>query len=818
MLSFNDIVSIVDGKVLCQKSNPQLTYLLIDSRKIDIAHRSVFFAIQGEKHDGHKYLTELLLKNVKVFVVEKPIHLQGDDICVIQVKSSVQALQKIAAWHRAKFRYPVIGLTGSNGKTIIKEWIAQLLAQDFHVVKSPKSYNSQVGVPLSVWGMSHSNNLAVFEAGISLPNEMEHLQQVIQPTIGLFTNIGSAHEEGFEGIDQKVNEKLKLFTNVQTLVCCADQELVYNSVLAHFSQEKVFAWSLFNSKAKLWVKDITKTDHQTQLTLVHDEEVFQLSLAFTDHASIENALHTISVAIVLGVRPHSIAERLAYLTPVKMRLELKKAINDCYIIDDSYNNDLAGLKIALNFLNQQKHTSSRTVILSDLLQTSEQPSQLYAEVASLLEAQSVKKFIGIGKELLNHKKYFNNAIFFASTEEFLNQTKPEDFNHELILVKGARTFGFEKIVEHLQQKLHGTILEVNLDALVHNLNYYKSLLKPDTKIMVMVKALAYGNGSFEISDLLQFHRVDYLGVAYADEGVALRLHGIHLPIMVMNPEKETFSKVFAHNLEPEIYSFNILQAFVQYHHLHNLAVPAIHLKIDTGMHRLGFLASEIDELLVVLEKNKQLRVASIFSHLAAADDASHHEFSLQQYQTFLSASSKIEAALGYKVIKHILNSAGIVRYPAWQLDMVRLGIGIYGIESSSTAQQNLVNVGRLTSRVSQIKSLASGLTVGYSRKGMLDKPSKIATISIGYADGFDRRFGNGVGKVWVNGILCPIIGNVCMDMAMVDVSNAHVAEGDEVEIFGNHISIIQMAQSIGTIPYEILTNVSGRVKRIFYSE
>lgn len=819
MFTFQTIANIVTGELLQSKSNTEVHHLLLDSRKIYSPETSLFFAISGERHDGHRYIADLYQRGVRQFIIERMIDLSSFPLAnIIFVSSSVAALQSIATKHRAQFQYPVIGITGSNGKTIVKEWLSQLLAKDFRIVRSPRSYNSQVGVPLSVWEMQDQHTLGVFEAGISKRGEMLNLQNIIQPTIGIFTNIGSSHSEGFIDDNQKIQEKLLLFDKAETLIYCQDYKNIEIEIKKQERNYKIFSWSKENILADVYISDLKTQVQTTVVNFKYKNTSHVVLLPFTDEASIENAIHCLSFLLYFNIEIEEIQERLLLLHPVAMRLELKQGINACYLIDDSYNNDLAGLVIAINFLEQQKQTEKKCLILSDMLESALAPEQLYTQVATLINAKNIQHFIGIGKTICQYHNYFKGGEFFQTTEDFLNADSIKNFAIQTILIKGARTFRFEKIVSALQQKVHGTILEINLDALSHNLNYFKSLLLPQTKIMVMVKAFAYGSGSYEVANLLQFHRVDYLGVAYADEGIDLRAHGIGLPIMVMNPTAESFWKMHASHLEPEIYSFKIFNQYLNFIDREKIGRTKIHLKLDTGMHRLGFEMEDMHLLIDLLQKNPNIIIASIFSHLVGADESIHNEFSIQQIQLFETMAFQIESAIGYSAIKHILNSAGIVRFALHQFDMVRLGIGLYGVDATSLKQSNLLSVGTLKTIISQIKTVTVGETIGYSRKFIATAPLKIGTIAIGYADGYDRGFSQGIGKVFIKGKLCPILGNVCMDMSMVDISSTEAQEGDEVEIFGKNVSIIDMANDIQTIPYEILTNVSDRVKRVFYSE
>ena len=843
------------------------THWLTDSRQpIDQqqAANTVFFAIRGEHHDGHAFIGDLYRKGVRQFVVERGA-LTGTpnrpdrraefaaytDARFTEVDSSLQTLQTHAADYRRGFRIPVVGITGSNGKTIVKEWLAQLLSDEFVIARSPKSYNSQLGVPLSVHELREQHTLGIFEAGISKPQEMAALEAIIHPTIGIFTNIGPAHDEGFRSRKQKIAEKLRLFVHANTLIYCADYTDIDDEVrmllLAVNPNIRLVTWSLTGRATKGWATKgreatyrVAQKDGSLRMTSGPDgAEVATFTLPFGDAASVENLIHCLVAAKTLTtLSAPALQQRLNRLRPVSMRLELKEGINNCVLIDDSYNNDMAGLQLALGFLNQQNTRHQSVVILSDVLQSGQRDDELYGQVADLMRSGHVTQFVGIGPVLSRQAQLFaENSRFYPDTDAFLSHFPVGDLRDAAVLVKGARPFSFERVVSRLQRKSHGTVLEINLDALTNNLNYYREKVGPATKIMVMVKAFAYGSGSAEVAQLLQFHRVDYLAVAYADEGVSLRQNGITLPIMVMNPAPETFGALLEHNLEPEIYSMRLLREWGRFLEKgegrrkggeeesgwrttpSSLSSPlSIHLKIDTGMHRLGFLEQELPGVVAYLNEHPDLRVATVFSHLVGADEAQFNTFSQQQYDTFLRSSAMLEVGLGYRPTRHLLNSAGIVRFPDFRLDMVRLGIGLYGVEPSQLDKAALQPVGTLKTTISQLKTVPKGDSVGYSRRGLLDHDARIATLAIGYADGYDRRLGNGVGSVWVNGILCPTVGSVCMDMTMIDVTAASATEGDEVIIFGPEVSITNLATQMGTIPYEILTGVSERVKRVFFKE
>jgi alanine racemase len=714
---------------------------------------------------------------------------------------------------------------------VVKEWLFQLMNRDKNIVRSPKSFNSQIGVPLSVWKMEPEHELALFEAGISQPGEMEKLEAIIRPTIGIFTNIGHAHDEGFRNMEVKVEEKLKLFIHAKTLVYCRDSGLIHSKVMQNESLKPLpkFTWGC-NPESDL---QITGTEPgksgETTIRGIFSEHESVITIPFTDEASIENAAHCWAVMLLLGYEPGTIAVRMKTLAPIAMRLELKEAINRCTLVNDSYNSDINSLGIALDFLNQQTQHSKKTIILSDILQSGRDADSLYREISGILKAKGISRIIGIGDEISSQAGQFPmEKTFFASTAEFFELFPFSSLRDEAILLKGARIFGFERISHALQQKSHETILEIHLDALVHNLNYYRSKLLPGTKTMAMVKAFSYGSGSAEIAGMLQFHRVDYLAVAYADEGVELRKAGITLPIMVMNPEEESIDLLFQYKLEPEIYNNRVLGMFEKAIGENEgdpmIPIP-VHLKIDTGMHRLGFDPSEVDSLVEELKNKPELQVQSVFSHLAASEDPAEDEFTRKQIRLLQAAGEKIQTGLGYPVVMHILNSAGITRFAEAQMGMVRLGIGLYGVGFNEAEQNNLRNVSTLKTIISQIKKVKAGDTIGYNRKGIAKTDLQIAILPIGYADGFSRRLGNGAGKVMINGKAARTIGNISMDTCMVDITELSgsslfpsVQEGDEVIIFGDVYPVAQFARDSGTIPYEILTGISRRVKRVYFFE
>ncbi|MFA5972307.1 MAG: bifunctional UDP-N-acetylmuramoyl-tripeptide:D-alanyl-D-alanine ligase/alanine racemase [Lentimicrobiaceae bacterium] len=823
--SISEITQIVKGELIhVSDADALITELAIDSRRIILPEGSLFFALTSKRNDGHKYIEELYEKGVRNFVVEEePVNLLLlYNTNIIKVKNTLFALQALATAHRKQFNIPVIGITGSNGKTIVKEWLYQLLNESKNIVRSPKSFNSQIGVPLSVWQIREDHELAIFEAGISEPDEMDHLQPIIQPTIGIFTNIGHAHDENFINRIQKAGEKFKLFTKVKTLVYCIDQKEVQEGIIKTGLLKNIdtFTWSRKTS-ADLQITTVCPDGHTMQLTGLYQDAEISIAIPFTDEASIENAIHCWATMLLMGYNNTLISRRMRMLQPLAMRLEMKAGINNCTLINDSYSNDIDSLSIALDFLNQQKQHRKKTVILSDILQSGRSDSHLYGDVSELLNQRHIDRLIGIGNGISRHSTLFKmEKEFFSTTEEFLDSYSISAFANESILLKGARIFGFERITEALQQKTHETVLEIDLNALVYNLNYYRSNLDPGVKVMAMVKAFSYGSGSYEIANVLQFHQVDYLTVAYADEGVELRKAGIKMPIMIMNPDEESFDAIIKYQLEPEIYSFRVLRMLeaVLIKLSANTPSIGIHIKIDTGMNRLGFDPSEVDELINQIKDRAQIRVKSVFSHLAASDSATNDDFTRHQISLFRMISERISFEFDYPILRHIANTAAITRFPEARFDMVRLGIGLYGISPLPEEQEYLQNVSTLRSVISQIKHVSPDETVGYNRRYKAQKETTIAIVPIGYADGLSRALSNGIGYLKVNGKFAPIVGSICMDMTMIDITGINVHEGDEVIIFGKELPITRLADEMGSIPYEILSGISQRVKRVYFQE
>lgn len=825
--TIDKIASITEGKIIGNyDKHLVIKDLLFDSRLIVLPENTLFFALKSQRNDGNKYIKELYNKGVRAFVVEKVPDFA--DICknaiFILVDNTLQALQKVAASHRSNFNIPVVGITGSNGKTIIKEWLYQIFSPEKSAVRSPKSYNSQIGVPLSVWQLNENHQIGFFEAGISRPNEMQNLKDIIQPTIGIFTNIGEAHGKNFDNINNKVEEKLKLFKDVDTLIYCLDHTEIREAV--NKLNIDTFTWSRNDKNADIHIYSIEKEEDCTTIKAFFSKQKttssIQITIPFTDDASIENAIHCWLTALKFNISEGVIEKKMSQLSPIAMRMELKSGINNCEIINDSYNSDFNALTIALDFMNQQHHGKKRVVILSDILQSELKEDDLYDKIAQLIKNKGVNLIIGIGEAIMRQSEKFNiEKIFYRDVKEFLAKHQIENFHNQLILIKGAREFGFEKISKILQEKAHETILEINLNNLVKNMNYYRSKLKSDTKLMVMVKAFAYGSGNFEVSNVLEFHHADYLTVAYADEGIDLRRKGISLPIVVMTPEINTFESIIKNNLEPDIYSFrslSLLEDTIESLDIQPNNPIGIHIKLDTGMHRLGFLPDDIDKLLEKLKSNDKIIVKSVFSHLAGSDSQEFNDFTMKQINNFEEMSSKIVNALPYKILRHILNSAGISRFTDYQYDMVRLGLGIYGIAPCEEDKGKLNTVISLKTTIVQIKEYEIGETIGYSRKGKIERKSRIGVVPIGYADGLKRELDNGNASFYVNGKAAPIIGNICMDMCMIDLTGIDCKEDDTAILFNDDYPVERIAEACNTIPYEILTSISQRVKRIYYQE
>lgn len=803
--------------------SPRNTFsrLLTDSRNLAFPAENLFIALKGEKTNGHQFIPELYNKGVRCFLVSEKIINYFSDASYIIVNDTLEALQRFAAFHRSKFSIPVVGITGSNGKTIVKEWLYEILKEQKTIVRSPGSFNSQLGVPLSVFLADSSHNLGIFEAGISRPGEMEKLAEIINPEIGIFTNIGPAHQSNFTDYQQKAFEKLKLFEKAKILIYPEDFK-VLQEMIPGFSRKsgvKLFSWSLKNTSAQFYIKSVEKLTASSIITGIYNDEIQIVTIPFTDTASVENCITCWSALIVMGYPFDFIKENLAKLAHVEMRLQLNEGINNSSIINDTYSSDTSSLRVSLEFLEQQKQYQRKIIILSDIQQNSVDEDALYSEVSQLINPRNPALFIGIGPSLSKHRDKFDvQSVFYKDTGTFISDMHSHNLSGSVILIKGARQFRFEEIGEKLQQRAHETVMEINLNSLSRNLKVYKSLLPEGMAVMAMVKAFSYGSGMFEIAGQLQYDGVEYLGVAYADEGIELRKAGITLPIMVMSPEPGSFSKMLDFNLEPEIYNLRTLLLFQ--HEVVKQGIPqaGVHIKLDTGMRRLGFGEAELSMLLFRLKDNKWLKIKSAFSHLASADNPADDDFTRRQIEKFNFMASEIEKTVGYSFIKHIQNSAGIERFRNLYMGMARLGIGLYGFAICDELKSKLENVITLKSVISQIKYVSTGETVGYNKNGVMERDSVIATVPVGYADGLNRRLGNGRGAFKVNGSIAPVVGNVCMDMCMIDITGIDAKEGDEVVIFDSVDSILRIAETLQTIPYEVLTNISRRVKRIYYRD
>ena len=816
--TIENIVNLLDVKRIgnCESN---VDWLLTDSRSLCFAEETLFFALKSKRNDGHKYIPDLYERGVRNFVVsDLPQNMDAyTDANFLQTDNPLKALQKLAEKHRAKFDIPVVGITGSNGKTVVKEWIYQLLSPDHIVTRSPRSYNSQIGVPLSVWLMNEKTEVAVFEAGISEMNEMEHLQSIIRPTIGILTNIGGAHQENFYSLNDKCMEKLALFKDCDVVVYDGDNEMISSCVSKCLFGAREIAWSKVDNERPLYIESIKKGDTSTTIRYRYLGMPNEYTIPFIDNASVENSLHSLAVALYMMVPAEEITRRMALLEPVAMRLEVKEGKNNCTLINDSYNSDLASLDIALNFMARRSEEMGRkrTLILSDLLETGQSSKFLYRQVADLVKTHGVDRIIGIGTEISEASSRFEvEKHFFHTTEEFLASDWLLNLRNEVVLIKGSRSFHFDLITERLELKVHETNLEINLNALVDNLNHYRSKLKPDTKMVCMVKASAYGAGSYEIAKTLQDHRVDYLAVAVADEGSELRKAGITSSIIIMNPELTSFKTLFDYKLEPEVYNFHLLNELIKAAEKEGVNNFPIHIKLDTGMHRLGFAPSEVPELIRRLKRQSAVIPRSVFSHLVGSDSTRFDAFTRRQIEMFEQATEELQSAFTHKILRHICNTAGIARYPGAQFDMVRLGVGLYGVDPFTNRM--LHNVSTLKTTILQIRDVPQEETVGYSRKGRLDRDSRIAAIPIGYADGLNRHLGNGRAWCLVNGQRAPYVGNICMDVCMIDVTDIDCKEGDKVIIFGEGLPVTELAEILDTIPYEILTSVSTRVKRVYY--
>ena len=805
-----------------------VSQLLTDSRSLTMPQETIFFALRTDAGDGHNYIPDLFSKGVRNFVVTNdyfPLP-ECTGANYLAVDSPLDALQTLATFHRRRFReLPVIGITGSRGKTTVKEWLYQLLKDDYRIVRSPRSYNSQIGVPLSLWEIDVNTDLAIIEAGISTTGEMDNLQSMIRPTIGIITNLGSEHNDGFVSMEQKAQEKAKILYNCESVVFCADDPLVTHTIapLVESDVATAMSWSRNHCEAPLQVERTERTDNFTTLRYTYKGEQGEVTIPFTADRDLDNAITCLAVMLQLDVERYVIANRMAMLTPVGTRLNVIEGVNDCTVIVASYTSDYYSLTPALNFMTRRAGNRPCTVILSDLATESYSGDELYIRVSELLKTKRGNRLVGIGKEMCRYCHYFDDlphARCYHDTQEFLNDFSKGDFDDETILIKGDPRFGFSQIIDLLEAKQHMTVMEVDLNALAHNFKFFKSLIKPETKTVGMVKASGYGAGSYEIAKTLQDCGCDYLAVAVHDEGVELRKAGITtMPIIVLNPNGINYKAMFQYRLEPELYCMEMAQELIKEGKKYSVKSFPVHIKIDSGMHRLGFTREQLPELIEFLKGQDIITPASVFSHLSVADDTTQDDYTRGQFDYFDQCCEMLQQSFDHYIMRHILNTSGIVRFPDKQYDMVRIGIGLYGIRTLFDGSEDALKpVSALRSIIISIKDWPTGTTVGYGRRGVLQRDSRIATITIGYADGFDRHFGNGAVSMWVNGKLCPTVGTVCMDAVMIDVTDVPCKVGDTVEIFGEHVPVETLSEARGTIPYEILTSVSPRVKRVYYRE
>lgn len=811
-----EISEILNCKA-CGVKDFEITEVSVDSRSVNRPEAALFFALKGVNHDGHDYVEDLYRRGVRNFVVSE----FRDQFAAFEkanfflVPGVLTALQQLAVWHREHSSAEVLAITGSNGKTIVKEWLYQLLSDEPGIYRSPRSYNSQIGVPLSLLGMDSQTRLAIIEAGISLPGEMVRLQRMIQPQVGIFTHLGDAHEENFESRQRKLEEKALLFKDCEWIIGQEGMALEYILSVAQ-PQVKKMIWGKSEAADVLVLADQV-LQNSRKVTIGYRSETMELHIPFADEASFENCMNAVCFLLKEGKSPGYIAERVGHLQPIAMRMEIKDGINRCVLINDYYNSDAASFQLALNTLSMQDAGREKVVILSDFVDTGKEEKELYQEVATLLRKAKVSVFIGIGETISRYKPYFlvPQCRFYKDTESFLHQENRDNFKDQVILIKGARKFRFEYIAGFLQKQSHSTVLEVDMDAMVYNLNYFRALLPPQTRTAVMVKAFSYGSGAGEIASLLQYQGVNYLMVAFADEGVELRAAGITIPIGVMNPEPEAFDNMIEFNLEPEIYSVELLEAFDKALVGHGIEQYPVHLKLNTGMNRSGLDPDDLSVLLNFFEVKRRVILRSMFSHLAGSDEAIHDEYTLYQIQQFIRMTDEVQQHFDYPIMRHILNSAGIERFKEYAFDMVRLGIGLHGISAVGAPLQP---VSSFKTYIASIRNVKADQTVGYGRKGVLNRDSRIAVVPVGYADGLNRHLSRGVGEMVVRGMRVPIVGNICMDACMVDITGTDAQVGDEVEIFGKHIPVTELSDKLETIPYEILTSVSRRVKRVYFKE
>lgn len=812
----SEIARAIGGRLVSQHPDAPITQLVIDSRTAAPTDATLFIALKGERQDGHRYLKELEARGLRHALVNEGAAVDVPGLDLVVVPDTWSALQQLAAWHRKQYEYPVIGITGSNGKTVVKEWTFQALGNTEHVVRSPGSWNSQVGVPLSVWEMGPQHTIALFEAGISMPGEMQRLADIIAPGIGVFTNIGPAHGEHFPGGDaHKAREKALLFKDSAAVVHCRDHAVVRKAL-----EETCAASALapcWSRKVDAFVRVVgdERQENDTRMTVVHRGSEQVVTIPFSDAASVENALHVITLLLHLGHSLAWVAARMATLRPVEMRLRMTAGVHDITLIDDSYSNDLASLGIALDHMVRVSHGRDRVVVVSDILEGGGDERAQYVTMSRQLASAGVKRVFGVGPALARNAPLFPMELHtYMDAAALLRAVDPSTFAGAAVLVKGARTFQLEQVVERWQERVHGTVLEVDLDALRHNLHHYRAIAGPEVKLMAMVKAFGYGSGALELARTMAHERVEYLGVAYADEGIELRQQGIETPVLVMNPEPVPLETLHRFRLEPEVFDRRSMEEAITFA-MRTADEVRVHIKLDTGMHRLGFMPHELEWVLDTLRIADRLRVSSILSHLAASEDPQHDAFTQGQIALFSSMAQRITEVLGYRPLWHIANSGAITRFPQARFDMVRLGIGLHGVGANAKESAQLLPTATLRTVVAQVKDIPAGDSVGYGRRAIAPAPMRIAILPIGYADGLSRRLGNGGGRVWIHGRPARFVGSICMDMCMVEVTDIVCSPGDDAIVFGAEHPLQDFARDLGTIPYEALTSISTRVRRVY---
>lgn len=805
------LAAISEG-ISCQlvgSGSAVVDHLAIDSRQLHPHDSTLFVAIKGSHHDGHAHVQEMYDAGTRCFVVERPDGLPQDANYLV-VDDSLRALQMLAIWHRSSSQITSVGITGSNGKTIVKEWLNELIGDSKSVIRSPGSWNSQIGVALSIWRIEERHTIGLFEAGISRPNEMDRLKEMIAPQMGIFTNLGPAHSEGFESDKHKAAEKAQLFSECESVVCCRDHQVVVDALLnAGLGEERLLTWSR-QGKAPMQILSEEETAYGKKCIVRYEGKAHELDIPFSDDASAENIFHAVLAGLALGVTFRVLKERVRELQPLDMRLQLIEGKGGSTILNDAYSNDPISLNIALDRLRAIASSRSKVAILSTMEDVRKNDLGANSALAEMLRRAELEKVYVIGPNPDSYKGA-GITLHYPDTEALLRSIKEEEFVGKAILIKGSRKYQLERIVERLRAKSHGAVLEVNLSAIKHNLDTYRDLLDERTSVMVMLKAFGYGGGATEIARLLEYEKIDGIGVAYATEGVQLRQDGITTPILVMNTADTGWDVFNRFELQPTVHSIPQLSSLIAYMDAGG-GVIDIHLELDSGMNRLGIKKSELDGLLDLIRVKSKVYISSVFSHLAASDSEIHDDFTNEQIDTFNNMFEHISKVLGYAPKRHILNSSGISRHSDHQMDMVRLGIGLYGYDG--TLERNTLRPAlSLSAAISQIKHVREGESVGYGRSYIADRDTRIAVLPIGYADGLRRTLSNGVGNFWIGNKAVPIVGKVCMDMTMIDVTNVTCEVGTQAWLFDERRGMDDLCAALETIPYEVLCSLSTRIER-----